>query len=154
MVRDCLIPVVRPESPAKRLFSMLGITIAIGLSFIVSPVMAQPETDEPAAAAVADGSEASPLLSEPTTPDALFDAVVLMIDLARPRLARGYLQRLLSAKPDDAALLAMRDKHGPAVFLRMANLESLQPGSVTLLNRMTAAFTRFAGDEKRIDRLI
>ena len=154
MVRDSLIPVVRTESPSKRLFSMFGITIAIGLSFIVSPVMAQPEPDEPAAAAIADGSEASPLLSEPTTPDALFDAVVLMIDLARPRLARAYLQRLLSAKPDDAALLAMRDKHGPAVFLRMANLESLQPGSVTLLNRMTAAFTRFAGDEKRIDRLI
>ncbi|MFP6703849.1 MAG: hypothetical protein VB861_19025, partial [Planctomycetaceae bacterium] len=70
-------------------------------------------------------------MSEPTTADALFDAVVLMVDLARPELARLYMQNLLDANPDDAALLAMRDKHGPSVFLKLANLESLQPGSVT-----------------------
>ena len=157
MVRDCLIPVDRAESSSNHLFSMSAMMVVVGLLFLVPAAMAQAQ---PADAAAADSpeatveTEASPLLSEPTTPDALFDAVVLMTDLARPRLAREYLQKVLAANPDDVALLAMRDKHGPAVFLRLANLESLQPGSATLLERMTAAFTRFAGDAKRIDSLI
>ncbi|MEC9008320.1 MAG: HEAT repeat domain-containing protein, partial [Planctomycetota bacterium] len=150
MVRDCFIPVDRAESSSKLLFSMY-VMMVVGLLSLDQSALAQPQ---PADAAPAEPAAASPLLSEPTTPDALFDAVVLMTDLARPRLAREYLQKLLAANPDDVALLAMRDKHGPAEFLRMANLESLQPGSATLLERMTAAFTRFAGDAKRIDSLI
>ena len=159
MVRDCFIPVDRAESSSNLLFSMFVMMVVVGLLSLDQSALAQPQPadaapEEPAAAAPAEPAAASPLLSEPTTPDALFDAVVLMTDLARPRLAREYLQKLLAANPDDVALLAMRDKHGPAVFLRMANLESLQPGSATLLERMTAAFTRFAGDAKRIDSLI
>lgn len=127
---------------------------------IARPAMAQPAAQPGPQAAgnqAADdqpADQASPLLSEPTSPGALFDAVVLMTDLARPALARSYLEKLLELNPDDATLLAMRDKHGPAVFLRLGNIVSLQPGSVTLLDRMNAAFGRFAADTTRIDRLI
>ena len=131
--------------------------LSVGLCAIVASSAtsrAQPAAQPPAQPAAQPAAQQSPLLSEPTTADALFDAVVLMVDLARPELARIYMQNLLALNPDDAALLAMRDKHGPAVFLRMANLEYLQPGSVTLLERMNASFARFAGDTARIDRLI
>ncbi len=127
---------------------------------VPASVLAQP-AEQPAAQVPGDpapgdqpADQSSPLLIEPTTAGALFDAVVLMTDLGRPNLANGYLQKLLESNPDDAALLAMRDKHGPAVFLRLSNLVSLQPGSVTLLGRMNAAFGRFAADTTRIDRLI
>ena len=49
---------------------------------------AQPPADDPNA--VAQNSidlEPSPLLTEPQDPEALFDAVVLMLDLDRPGLA-------------------------------------------------------------------
>ncbi len=134
----------RPRRTTTRSFLLLTACVA---AWLPTSVEAQPAASSPAAAT-------SPLLSEPTTPDALFDAVVLMVDLARPELARLYMQNLLEANPDDVALLAMRDKHGPSVFLRLANLESLQPGSVTLLSRMNLAFARFANDTTRIDGLI
>ena len=45
---------------------------------------AQPAAQPPAQPAAQPAAQQSPLLSEPTTADALFDAVVLMVDLARP----------------------------------------------------------------------
>ena len=51
--------------------------------------------------------EDNPLLTEPRTPQTLMDAVVLMIDLARPGLARLYLEKLMEANPDDAMLLKL-----------------------------------------------
>ena len=96
----------------------------------------------------------SPLLEEPASPDAMFDSVVLMVELARPLLARQYLDKLMAAQPDEATLLRLRDKHDPAIFLRLADLEYLQPNSVRLLERMNAAFRKAASDPVRVDRLI
>ena len=96
----------------------------------------------------------SPLLEEPSSPDAMFDSVVLMVELARPLLARQYLDKLMAATPDEATLLRLRDNHGPAIFLRLADLEYLQPNSVRLLERMNAAFRKAASDPIRVDRLI
>ena len=114
------------------------------------PVHAQPAEQPPPAAGdqPADNQPAapsSPLLTEPTSAGALFDAVVLMTDLGRPNLANGYLRKLLEMTPDDATLLAMRDKHGPAVFLRLSNLVSLQPGSVVLLEKNECSVRPFRG---------
>lgn len=96
----------------------------------------------------------SPLLVEPKTPEAMFDAVVLMVELARPRLARDYLEKMMSQDPDNATILRIRDKHGPEVFLRLANVSELQPLSVELLDRMNAAMREFSVDPSRIDQLI
>ena len=98
--------------------------------------------------------EDNPLLTEPRTPQTLMDAVVLMTDLARPGLARLYLEKLLEANPDDETILKLRDKHGPALFLRLSNDKRLQPESITLLERVNAAFRKGATDPVRVDKLI
>src|SRR5712691_815384 len=98
--------------------------------------------------------EDNPLLTEPRTPETLFDAVVLMSDLARPNLAHIYLQKLMEAKLDEATLLKLRDKYGPAMFLRLSNDRQLQPESITLLERVNAAFRKGAMDPARVDKLI
>lgn len=98
--------------------------------------------------------EPSPLLIEPKSPEALFDAVVLMLDLDRPNLALRYMKQLLEQDPDDATILRMRDKHGPAVFLELSNDKRLQPDSIDLLERMNSAFRQYAADPARMDRLI
>lgn len=98
--------------------------------------------------------EDNPLLTEPRTPQTLMDAVVLMTDLARPGLARLYLEKLLEGNPDDETLLKLRDKHGPALFLRLSNDQRLQPESITLLERVNAAFRKGATDPVRVDKLI
>ena len=98
--------------------------------------------------------EESPLLEEPKTPEEFFETTLLMIDLARPKLARGYLEKLMESKPDDALLLKLRSKHGPGVFLTLANVGELRPVSSQLLNQINLAFRRHGADPKEIDKLI
>lgn len=133
------------------------LAVLLGTLCSTSRVRAQPPSDgaDPdAVAQVAADPEPSPLLTEPKSPEALFDAVVLMLDLDRPNLALRYLKLLLEQNPNDATILQMRDKHGPAVFLELSNDRRLQPASITLLNRMNEAFRKYAADPTRMDRLI
>lgn len=131
---------------------------SVGLTFLlIANVSAQDQNaaDAPPPAAKAQlPQEDNPLLSEPRTPQTLMDTVVLMTDLARPGLAKMYLEKLLEAKPDDATLLQLRDKHGPAMFLRLSNDKRLQPESITLLEQVNAAFRKGATDPVRVDKLI
>lgn len=131
---------------------------SVGLTFLLTAnafAQAQEAVGEPVPAAKAQPlQEDNPLLSEPRTPQTLMDAVVLMTDLARPGLAKMYLEKLLEAKPDDATLLQLRDKHGPAMFLRLSNDKRLQPESITLLEQVNAAFRKGATDPVRVDKLI
>lgn len=137
-----------------------GIVRAVSLTFLLSVssfTQAQEAAGEPQPADKAKADvplEDNPLLTEPRTPQTLMDAVVLMTDLARPGLARLYLEKLLEANPDDETLLKLRDKHGPAMFLRLSNDKRLQPESITLLERVDAAFRKGATDPVRVDKLI
>lgn len=138
-----------------RRFTVLA--VLLGALSPAIELRAQPLAAVPDADAVAQNltdPEPSPLLTEPKDPEALFDAVVLMLDLDRPRLALQYMQQLLAQDPNDATILKMRDKHGPAVFLELSNDQRLQPASITLLDRMNEAFRQYAADPTRMDRLV
>lgn len=99
-------------------------------------------------------AKSTPLLKEPKTPEEQIDAVLLMLDLARPQLAKLYLDRLVESKPNDAAILKLRDKHGPALFLRLNEIKTLQPASGALLKRVNDIFRKQGADSKRIDALV
>jgi HEAT repeat protein len=127
------------------------LAVLLGAASLPLSVRAQP----PVAIAQNVGAvEPSPLLTEPKSPEALFDAVVLMMDLDRPNLALKYLDQLLAQDPNEATILRMRDKHGPSIFLELSNDKRLQPSSITLLERMNGAFRQYAADPSRMDRLI
>ncbi|MFN0196379.1 MAG: HEAT repeat domain-containing protein [Planctomycetaceae bacterium] len=98
--------------------------------------------------------EDSPFLVQPDTPLKLFGAVELMMDLGRPNLAKSYLKKLLKSNPTDDDLQAMRDKYGPAAFLKLANNEDMQPESVELLELFNAAAIRQADNPERVAGLI
>ena len=121
---------------------------------LISAVLLSGVLSIPRNVAAQDADNESPLFVEPTTPEACFDAAVLMIDLANPKLARQYLQKLYSLNPDEDAILRIRDKHGPAVFLKMAGIRELKPLSTRLLNEMNDAFRKRANDPNRVDTLI
>lgn len=159
-----------------RLWKCVACFLVIGLSGSLSrsgqAQTAQPAADGQSAQADKSGSanaadaESSPLLIEPNTTDEYFRSAVLMVDLARLNLAKRYLDemlvptkknkagRLTRKKPNDEQLLALRDRHGPAVFLRLANIKELQPTSTRLLERINRAFVRRQNDPRRIDALI
>ena len=131
------------------------LTLSLICLGLVSPTLVLRAQDEaasppPVAAANAD----SPFVVEPNTPAELFDAVVLSMRLARPQLAVAYLRKFMAANPSEDLLLQLREKHGPAIFLKFSNTEALQPFSIQLLNRVNAAFRKQAEDPRRIDGLI
>ena len=132
----------------------VGLTLLLAANSFV-PAQEAADDAAPAASTKPDvPQEDNPLLIEPRTPQTLMDAVVLMTDLARPGLAHLYLQKLIESNPDDETLLKLRDKHGPALFLRLSNDKRLQPDSITLLDRVNAAFRKGATDPARVDKLI
>jgi hypothetical protein len=106
------------------------------------PAPENDEVEEPEPAP----EEVSPLLFEPETAEQYFDAVLISLRLALPNLARQYLEGFMELEPDDEVLLELRDRHGPAVFLNLANQRELRPLSTELLDRVNAAFRRRAED--------
>jgi CheY-like chemotaxis protein len=113
--------------------------------------------DEPTAAPQAPPEptlDDSPLLKQPETQDDDFDAVLMMVKLARPKLAKLYLAKVMTPKPTDELLLRLHDRHGPAVFLQLANMQELKPLSTQLLDMVSDVFRRRGIDQKRIVALI
>lgn len=94
------------------------------------------------------------LLSKPETPAQLLQTVIQLTGLGHASSAKPYLDQLLKANLDQETLLKLRDEHGPAAFLSLANNKTLQPESVTLLDQMEAAFRAYATDPARINGLI
>ena len=108
---------------------------------------------EPQAGLPVDPTRA-PLVGDPKTPDELFEATLLMVDVARVDLAKLYLNKLMDETLDDAALLALRDKYGAAPFLRLTNVPELKAAAVKLLDMSNASMLKQAGDPARIAKLI
>lgn len=96
----------------------------------------------------------SPFVVEPQGQEELFDAIALSVRLARPRLAQQYLMKFLATNPNDDAILKLRDKHGPAIFLKFSNIEELQPQGKQLLDRVNAATRRRGVDPDQLNKLI
>jgi len=94
------------------------------------------------------------LLAKPETPEQLMEAVIQLTDLGQAASAKPYLDQLTKADIDDATVLKLRDRYGPAAFLRLSNNKTLQPESIALLKKMEAAFRAYATDPARIDGLI
>ncbi|MGE3313799.1 MAG: HEAT repeat domain-containing protein [Planctomycetaceae bacterium] len=137
------------QSTMLRILGLVGVVCLGGYALAV----AQPNPAPPAATA-SDATEESPLLIEPKTPEEIFDAAILTERLARPALAKRYLEKLLETNPTDEVLLALRDQHGPGVFLRLSNDVALRPASTQLLERVSAAFRKRAVDPKYIDEIL
>jgi HEAT repeat protein len=115
---------------------------------------ATPEPPKPTAPAPANDLEESPLLVEPKTPTEFFDAAVLTDRLYRPGLTKRYLEKLLQSNPSDDALLELRDKYGPGMFLHLARDPALKPVAAQLLDRVATALQKRESDPTFLDSLI
>ena len=71
------------------------------------------------------------------------------------RLAQAVTSRkFLQANPSDAIVLELRDKYGPAVFLRFSHNPDLQPAGAQVAEQATAATRRRSEDTGYLDSLI
>ena len=144
---------------------MLCSWLACTLLAVCGVWCAAPAAAQDAAAAPAAGENAaetdtakpeeSPLAAEPETPPDIFEAAVLMADIARPRLARGYLNQLLKqTTADPAILLALRDRFGAAPLLRFLQIPECRPVAVKLLDQLNAAAAAATNDPAHLARLV
>lgn len=97
-------------------------------------VVAQNEPAPPAAAPKDD-----PLAVKPTTIEGKFNAVLLMLKLARTDLARYYLEQLIADDPSETDLLELRSQHGTGTFLQLTAVDALNPPATELLDRLNHA---------------
>ena len=92
---------------------MLSSAVVLTLSVLDGAVATAQDADAAAddakAKSIEPKLEENPLLTEPRSAETLFDAVVLMSDLARPNLARMYLLKLMESNLNEEGLLKLRD---------------------------------------------
>lgn len=123
----------------------------LGLSLLCAwcpPIQAQVSPDS------TEEKEPSPLLSEPKTPEQMFAASVLLVDLARFDLAKVYLDQFLQSDPPGELLIRLRDKYGTGEFLRLSRIQELNPTAQELLNRLNAVSRQQANDPAYVEQLV
>lgn len=92
--------------------------------------------------------------SNPTTPESLAKAIVVMVDLERFDEANRYLGSLAAIELDGAASYQLNDAIGPEFFYMAARLDELQPAGREFTKRVFAAAKEFANSPSRIDSLV
>lgn len=128
---------------------------AVGLSLGLCAVPSFAQNEPPADAAGAEPEKLDLVLpEEPKTPEELVRAVSLTLKLARPELARRYMDALVKMEPDDDTLLQLRDKFGTALFIEFSRNNELKPVAGQLLDRMTEAGNRRGPSAARMEQLI
>lgn len=136
-----------------RMLALVLTGLAIATTAVPGQDPAVEETPADASAPLLN-EEKSPLVREPTTPDQMYEAVELMLDVNRPRLARMYLDKLLEATPDDDTLNRLRSEYGTSSLLRMSRTPELKDAAAKLIEMSNAAATRMLRDPARISELI
>lgn len=136
----------RLQSCFLRAFDLQLLTVCLAVA-AASPVAAQP-------AGAADAEPERVLAAEPETLQEKFEAALLMVRLARPELAKGYIAQMLATEPTSDELLQLRDKFGTATFLGLTNVEALNPEAGQLLQQLTDAVDAKTSDPAYVAQLL
>ncbi|MSR56849.1 MAG: HEAT repeat domain-containing protein [Planctomycetaceae bacterium] len=96
----------------------------------------------------------SPLVGNPSTPEDLLEAAFLMAEIARPDLAKLYLDKLDKQDLDTETLLKLRDRFGAAALMRLTRVKELRETATRLLDRSNAAAATRASDPALVLQLL
>ncbi len=88
--------------------------------------------------------------SNPTTPSQLFHAAELLANLGRPDLGKVYLQQILKANPDQAALASIHKQNGGGEVLRVAQNRDLAPEGAQVADAVLKALADRARDRNHL----
>ena len=92
--------------------------------------------------------------TRPETPPGLFRDVRALLNVDRFELAQEYLRQWLATEPDNAEMIRIEAELGAAFFLRLTNIDELQPIGAEVAGKvMEAAGERFY-DPARLSALV
>ncbi len=91
---------------------------------------------------------------EPRTPMELWDAADYLMRTGQAKKAVPYLDKFQKSQPDDATLVAVRDRFGVGSFMRLNDDPATQPFAAPLTETLAAAARRYATRPDRLAQLI
>ena len=91
---------------------------------------------------------------EPRTPLELWDAIDYLLRTNQAKKALPYLDKFLKGKPEDATLIAIRNRYGPGSILRLSDDTATRPFARPLTEAMVAAARKYATRPERIARFV
>ena len=91
---------------------------------------------------------------EPRTPLELWDAIDYLLRTNQAKKALPYIDRFMKSKPDDATLIAIRNRYGPGSILRLNDDAATRPFAQPLVEAMVAAARKYATRPERIAQFI
>ena len=126
-----------------------GRTCLTLLFFLIAPIM--PGLSVPIRAQV-PGPEL--FAKEPRTPLELWDAVDYLLRTGQAKKALPYLDKFVKSQPDEAILIAIRNKYGTGSILRLSDDALTRPFAKPLSEAMISAARKFASRPDRLARFI
>jgi hypothetical protein len=124
------------------------------LAAAMAAALANPAWAQDQPAAPDDPAVAAILETKPSTPGECVRAAKILSDLKRPDLAKQFLQKVLEAKLDQAALAKLADQFGPAAFVQLSVRTDLRPESKQLADAVLGAHNAELQNPQRLAKLI
>ena len=87
---------------------------------------------------------------DPRTPMELWDAIDYLLRTNQAKKALPFLDKFIKSKPDDATLIAIRNRFGPGSVLRLNDHDATRPFAQTVAEAMVAAARKYATQPERI----
>jgi hypothetical protein len=91
---------------------------------------------------------------QPRTPAELWDAADYLIRTGQAAKAVPFLDRFQKSQPDDATLVAIRDRFGVGSFMRLGDDPATRPFAAPLSEALAAAVRRYVTNPARIARWV
>jgi hypothetical protein len=91
---------------------------------------------------------------EPRTPLELWDAVDYLLRTNQGKKAVPYIDRFIKSKPDDATLIAIRNRYGPGSILRLSDDAATRPFAQSMVEAMVSAARKYATQPERVRQFI
>src|SRR5277367_2616455 len=76
---------------------------------------------------------------DPRTPIELWDAIDYLLRTNQGKKALPFLDKFIKSKPDDATLIAIRNRFGPASVLQLNDHDATRPFAQSMAEAMVAA---------------
>jgi hypothetical protein len=91
---------------------------------------------------------------EPRTPLELWDAVDYLLRTNQAKKALPYIDKFIKSKPDDATLIAIRNRYGPGSILRLSDDATTRPFAQPMAEAMVAAARKYATQPERVRQFV
>jgi hypothetical protein len=91
---------------------------------------------------------------EPRTPLELWEAIDYLVRTNQAKKALPYLDKFRKSNPDDATLIAIRNRYGPGSILRLSDDVATRPFAQPLAESMVAASRKYATRPERIEKFV